>query len=184
MNIFDNLKDRAIEFLRPGTQHKLDEREVLRQLYDPNNASQAMMRLPNYYCRMANAAGGITGFRYTCKCLEVDYLLTSDEDKFSEHTCSVCGNKFHLYRDLGIVDAEGRYLMSHAAMREVFNKLKVIPSPSATQRQGPRAIDPSSLHGDGSVIWCGHNAKLNERAAEQNNPDPFNFMSGFGGNPW
>jgi hypothetical protein len=123
MAFLDRVKDNFIEFLRPGTQQESGELKALRQLYD--NPMAGNLRANQWY-QLVNTSGILLGYSYVCNDL-CEFQLPHPNEWLRDYECPQCRAKFNLYKQAGIIDAEGNFKVSAGEIERILSKLPVRP---------------------------------------------------------
>jgi len=148
MGLLQGLKESIVELLQPGTRQTLGEARALREMYDARNTNM----LPNTLYRVHNhERGNFAGFSFVCNC-GVEYQLLNITDWTREYECKACGAKFCAYRMLGIIDADGNYLMKQSEIEARIAKLPMRPRLSGRPAPSPFieiGNDEASVEWDG-----------------------------------
>jgi hypothetical protein len=133
MTFLDKVKDNIVEFLRPGVRGEL---AALRQLYDGANAGNLQ---PNTWYQVLNVASAkLVGFSFVCRCMR-EFQLPHPHEWIRDYNCSQCRTKFHLYKDNGIVDAEGNFKVRASDIERILGELPIRPRLDGARR--PNYVD-------------------------------------------
>jgi hypothetical protein len=154
MGLLAGLKKTIDEVFQLGTQQSMGEAAALRALYEQKNPD-AM--LPNTLYRVHGGdRGNFVGFAYVCNC-STEYQLLSMTDWTREYECNACHSKFCAYRILGVVDAEGAYLMKQHEIESAIAKLRIRPR-LAGKPASPPFIDTWGKDDSSEGSWGGDKA--------------------------
>jgi hypothetical protein len=103
MTFLEDVKERVIDWLRPGTRQALGEHEAMKQLYSNSNAQNI---IPGQWYSLLNQNGDRVGFSYVCNCGREHQLINAFE-WLRMYTCGACRARFDLLKSAGIKGHDG-----------------------------------------------------------------------------
>jgi hypothetical protein len=148
MAFLDRIKNNVVEFLRPGTRQESGELKALREMYD--NPAQGSLRPSTWYQIVSATSGKLVGYSYVCNDSR-EYQLTHPNEWVRDYECPACRAKFNLYKQAGIIDAEGNFKVPAGEIERILSKLPVRPRLDGTRT--PSVID--TWGGNDGDSWQG-----------------------------
>ena len=146
MAFLEKVRTTLADIIRP---RQSGEGQAMDQLY--NNPEGRNLRPRTWYQIVSAASGKLLGYSYVCACVRESQLPHPNE-WLRDYECPQCHDRFNLYKQTGITDAEGKFKVAASEIEAVLSKLPVRPRIDGSA--APRFVDTWDGADDGSG-WSG-----------------------------